>query len=91
MFYLQKSTAKRLGTLVIEILSRQLDTLRWSDPVPSGTCAAPQVLGKVISRADGIALRVRKLALDHLMVPALFVQRVDAMLRKPWPVIYSFV
>jgi hypothetical protein len=33
-----------------------------------------QVLGEVVGRAYGVALRVGKLALDGLMVPALFVQ-----------------
>ena len=34
-----------------------------------------QVLGEIISSADRIALGMRKLTFDRLMIPALFVQQ----------------
>jgi hypothetical protein len=32
------------------------------------------MFGKIVRRADGVALRVRQLSFDRVMIPALFVQ-----------------
>ena len=48
-----------------------------------------QVLSEVVGRAHGVALGVRELALDSLMVPALFVQQGGRHAAEAVPVISS--
>jgi hypothetical protein len=53
----------------------QLSAHPDNPPKPASFCVAPEVLCEVVGCADRVALCMCKLALDDLMVPALFVQQ----------------